>query len=317
MIPDSNTYDLIDRFLQGDLPEDHPFVQELETNSVLAQELELQRVVREAVIDQRLRSIKDEIQALRSPQNPPSFIKTPIFLGAISALVFMGTLYYFIRPSEQALPSATLKVVDVSPTHAPTTANSSIKTTEKQYSASLQATKTGKNPSFSPNLPTRNLTNPSTTGKEMLLTEAFTQKNVQDGDFTQPTTSLPTITPNAAVEIQPQTITKPVLEKESVLSEKQDAHSFVLPKHVIDNEQHVFNPQSESWKIPIEVESNGTVSILDKRGQLLYKKEFSSQEELTWLGTTTNGSPLTPGLYIYIIEHSSGQSKQGTVTLTY
>ena len=60
------TYQLIEQYLQGNLAKDHPFVQKIKEDEELALEIEIQKMIPEAVIDYRLMSVDRLIAEKRS-----------------------------------------------------------------------------------------------------------------------------------------------------------------------------------------------------------------------------------------------------------
>jgi gliding motility-associated-like protein len=82
-------------------------------------------------------------------------------------------------------------------------------------------------------------------------------------------------------------------------------------------ESYVFEPNRETWEVPTHTEKSGKLSIFDKNGHAVYRREFSKMEKITWDGTALTGGMLASTMYVYLLEYSDGTTQQGTVTLSY
>lgn len=92
---DDHTYELIDQYLQGELPENHPFVQDLAKNPALAKEVELRKLLEGAVVDYRLLEVQKALS-----DNKAQFIKENTFrwnwlYWALPALIVATTVYFY------------------------------------------------------------------------------------------------------------------------------------------------------------------------------------------------------------------------------
>ena len=92
-------YDLIDSYLQGSLPKDHPFHQRILVDGELAEEVAVQKIVKSAVIENRLKDVSAEIRSLQTPDQP----KTSWRKWLISGMIFLVTsaaIFYVILHNE-------------------------------------------------------------------------------------------------------------------------------------------------------------------------------------------------------------------------
>lgn len=112
---DDSTYELIDQYLQGKLPEDHPFVQRLKEDDALAQEVELQRLTNIAILNRRLMDVEKLLDSQRSKFVRQNSTTWKWVLGA-TALLLVGTSAYFYNASttQEAQISSTKPTVEKS-----------------------------------------------------------------------------------------------------------------------------------------------------------------------------------------------------------
>ena len=78
----------------------------------------------------------------------------------------------------------------------------------------------------------------------------------------------------------------------------------------------VFNPTLGNWIVPSKDNSDVEVTILDKSGQLVWKKGFSFQQS-EWDGKNNQGQLVEIGLYGFRIQYSNGDSKEGYISVMY
>ena len=97
MNQEENTYDLIDQYLQGDLAEHHPFVQQIKDDKELAMEVEVRRLIPEAVVDYRLMSVEKIVAGKREEFLAQDSFKWKKLLWALP-VVLVGTLAYLYLP---------------------------------------------------------------------------------------------------------------------------------------------------------------------------------------------------------------------------
>jgi hypothetical protein len=79
--------------------------------------------------------------------------------------------------------------------------------------------------------------------------------------------------------------------------------------------RYSFNPLSETWKFPINPDDNGTITIYDKNGVVLYTSKIGSGHPLDWDGKAMNGSDTGSGSYFFSLELQSGMSEQGYISI--
>jgi hypothetical protein len=81
-------------------------------------------------------------------------------------------------------------------------------------------------------------------------------------------------------------------------------------------EEFVFNPSLGNWIVPSKDNSDVEVTIVDKSGQLVWKKSFSSQQP-EWDGKNNQGQLVEIGLYSFRFQYSDGDSKEGYISVMY
>jgi hypothetical protein len=93
---DESLFELTDLYLKGKLPSGHPFVEEVNTDPVLAEEVEVQRSLKEAVIDFRVLHFQDilkqyhEKAKLATPRfNWAKYVPLLIFIASLTAIVLV------------------------------------------------------------------------------------------------------------------------------------------------------------------------------------------------------------------------------------
>jgi hypothetical protein len=94
---DENTYDLIDQYLQGDLAEDHPFIQLIKDDEELALEVEVRRLIPDAVVDYRLMEVEKLVAKKRAEFLGQDAFKWKKLFWALPVLL-AGMIAYFSLP---------------------------------------------------------------------------------------------------------------------------------------------------------------------------------------------------------------------------
>lgn len=101
-------YDLIDRYLKGDLKKDHPFFEQLEKDESLREEVETQRLVADAVIDYRLIQVEALVESYRQKAIRPENNYKKWLWWALP-VVLVGSLAPFFSTKEGNSPSVTVE----------------------------------------------------------------------------------------------------------------------------------------------------------------------------------------------------------------
>jgi len=80
------------------------------------------------------------------------------------------------------------------------------------------------------------------------------------------------------------------------------------------SKDYVFDPNAgEVWQIPIS-ENSGTLSILDKSGNVYLQKQLNAGTQETWDGYSQHGE-LKIGYFIFTINYNNGTTVTGSVTV--
>ncbi len=97
---DQDTYDLIDQYLQNELPEHHPFFQQLREDTALAEEVSVRKSLSDAVVDYRLRSVEQLIASKRTKFKRQNSFTRKWGYGLLAVfLLSMAIVAYFYLPS--------------------------------------------------------------------------------------------------------------------------------------------------------------------------------------------------------------------------
>lgn len=76
-----------------------------------------------------------------------------------------------------------------------------------------------------------------------------------------------------------------------------------------------FNPnRGEEWLGPM-LTSAAKLSILDKKGMLVYSKQVQAGESCTWSGYSQSGN-LVSGYFVFVLEKADGSVAKGSITVT-
>lgn len=102
---DDHTYDLIDLYLEGKLPNDHPFVLQLKDDADLLAEVEVRKLLSESVIDYRLMEVERQMENRRQEFKAQDAKKWNWLRWALPVLAVVGIAVYFFpsRPNEEQI----------------------------------------------------------------------------------------------------------------------------------------------------------------------------------------------------------------------
>ena len=79
--------------------------------------------------------------------------------------------------------------------------------------------------------------------------------------------------------------------------------------------EHAFAPlKLETWEVPTEHRA-GTLSILSRSGNLVFKRNIEAFEVYKWDGKTEEGVLLPMGIFQFIIKFRDGEEKTGSITI--
>lgn len=106
MSQENNTYDLIDQYLQGELDDNHPFVQQVKDDEELALEVEVRKLIPDAVVDYRLMKVEKLVANKRAEFLSQDSVNWKKLFWALP-LVLIGTVAYFTlsEPKQDAVVS--------------------------------------------------------------------------------------------------------------------------------------------------------------------------------------------------------------------
>ena len=92
-------YELIDQYLNGILPQENDFVKKINTDPELASEIELQKKVRSAILQERLSQVSIELKALHQQHNKSNF-NGKFLLSVGIALILIALSWILLNNSK-------------------------------------------------------------------------------------------------------------------------------------------------------------------------------------------------------------------------
>ena len=306
MTTEEEKYQLIDQFLEGNLPENHDFYNLLDND--LLEEVNIQRLLKDALLDHQLLKVKSDLNVFHKEK--VSFkSKMNWIVVSIAGIIAVGTLLYFLSTKISNEDSKEKRIIDQ-------------QIIEK--SASDSSFSTDKNKTAAPGANNESLLKDKEIDKikkSTILVESKVQQNLEKSSDVKPDSiSLSKLEQTTEVKQQEKPINpskdseiKPITAdpQEKVPSSKP----HVKQKHEIKN--YVFEPQNETWEVPNDLEKAGKLSIFDRSGKMMYRREFNKTEKLVWEGNSSEGGILPPSVYVFMIEYTDGSTSQGTITLSY
>jgi hypothetical protein len=76
------------------------------------------------------------------------------------------------------------------------------------------------------------------------------------------------------------------------------------------------NPDNgEIWKVPVSEGESGKFTIINKGGLVIFKGNFGNGELNEWNGSDLNGTTVNSGLYVCLLEYSSGEKETVQITI--
>lgn len=85
------------------------------------------------------------------------------------------------------------------------------------------------------------------------------------------------------------------------------------PEKTIDE---AFNPsQGEKWNFPLNGKQDGTITIQNKAGQIIYSKTIQGGYPSEWYGLDNNGNELDAGNYVFIINFTDQTIVKGHISI--
>ncbi len=149
---DENTYELIDQYLEGTLPKDHPFVSRLLENQELADEVELIRLMQKTVVDHRLMEVGQKLADHKQKfidQNSKKwnklYLAVPVSLIAIAVYLYVhknDTTDTIAQNTQNQAPKTTIVAKENKPLVSPRLAGTvELKKIDKQVEVNSQENK--------------------------------------------------------------------------------------------------------------------------------------------------------------------------------
>ncbi|MBC7389082.1 MAG: gliding motility-associated C-terminal domain-containing protein [Opitutaceae bacterium] len=310
MKTEEEKYQLIDQFLNGELPQNHEFLYQLANDESLKEEVNIQRLLKDAIVDYQLLNVKAELNSFHKEKVSGAKNKRWI-AGSLFGLISVGALLYFFSTNpivkenieaNESIPNEVKPKPKVDISLVPTKADvglskSTIKSIPKiaKVGKSLDAVK---------------------------YEESVIQSDVKTkSELNTEMISTPVMKPGNEVRLQEKQISAIKKSETELLEMPKSVEKETLtepeskPKHELKN--YVFEPNNETWEAPIDSEKSGKISIFDRSGKMMYRREFTKMEKLVWEGNSSDGGTLPPSVYVFLIEYSDGTTNQGTITISY
>jgi len=302
-------YSKIDLHLRGKLENDVEFLKEINQNPSLAESVEIEKELRNVVVDYNILSIVSELDSIKKEvelEKRNKIIRNT-FLGAIGiafsvylAFLFFDKKHIETKPLKTDSP---VKAKEVSKIEVETKVESRAQIQKVNKEDQVTLTKQKESNTYLPiqekslnGLNNKTEETPSISNNEKTKEEnAVIKKQHTDLQLKSKENNAEKDEPKLDIEKEPV----------KVPAKKQVGGNYV------------FEPTSETWNVPIESEKRGVFSVMDKSGTIQFKKPFEKNEILHWDGNSTNGVLLKIGLYLYHIDYEDGSFEQGTITLSY
>lgn len=323
MRPELETYQLIDRYLNGELggEELSSFEAKMKSETDFAQEIELQKltnsVIAGAAYDKLRAQMKADIRALDAKKMASKSIWRRVIAGS-SIAICAGFGYYFYTSSENVLEKvqATDSQSDISVSEAsevtPKIAISEKKVEEKIERATLPRTSSKRE--LKVEQEAKQIESP-------LVAQSLESEAVKPAEMPITHSKVPT-------QREPEIISHKAIQESShihALSQKEEKHvkkESVKPEEVEMQEKHstqtvhtVHSSSGETWKIPVEQGKEYTVQVFNSAGVQVFKHSSQNSHLTEWDGTASNGALLEAGIYVYIIEYVNGTKETGQITI--
>jgi hypothetical protein len=91
---------------------------------------------------------------------------------------------------------------------------------------------------------------------------------------------------------------------------------IVIPKEPCPElKDYSFNPETESWKFPLNEHESGSITIADKNGKVVYTAKIENGNPGEWNGRSAIGETLQTGSYLYIAKPDRGEIRQGFILI--
>lgn len=305
---DEELYDKIDRYLAGKLEDSQRFESEIANDKDLQQAVQLEKTLRDAVIDHSVLQTRKELESIRNEvaketkQN--NFWKWTGSLLLVSSSFIAATLYFQNdRPLEN---KATIPSNNFSSNETELSI-SKVNVVEDKFTGSSPKTLTvSKTKQHQPNNPIENDSVIEKTPLKVLVEDRVeASRKITENEQEKTEAKLD------------DRETKNTSEKPQTISEPKSTEKMTDNSAVKRLENHIFEPTSETWNIPIAENKSGMFTVIDKAGEIVYKKAFGMNEEAHWDGYSSKGALLKAGLYGYVLDYMDGSVEQGTITLSY
>jgi gliding motility-associated-like protein len=312
--PELEKYHLIDRYLDGQLSVDEldDFKVRLATDSDFYEEVEIQKMSNLVIMASGYDKLRDKMTADIQELDRKSAIRKSVIVGGTTIFLGLVALWWFLPFKPSATPdlkspvaskSIEVKKVSVFNEVSSVKTNVGVQAKTPQVFVSKSATK-----STNKELPKVTATQvaiASTEPSEALQTKDLAPVSVHSDHKLATTEPLQESIVVHAVPL------KQVQVEE--VQKKEEVKKVETPKK--EANKVTFHPEFETWSLPVTDQEAFTVSIFNRGGQLMFKRNSNEGHLQEWNGTSNSGSPLDAGVYVYVIEHQNGAQETGQITL--
>lgn len=296
-------YHLINQYLKGQLSEKEciDFEKDISLNPDLHAEVEMHRMLNEAIIDNYLLDVKQKTKnVIRERKAQKSNLTKIVTLGMLILVGGVGLIYFYPKP-----------------------------TTDKELAESKQNIWTTKPDETKLN---QTITNNKTEPKKGLNTiKEPTKPNSITKEILSQTKDEPAFVPVQISEVRSDLNAKPVVneshsQKEKVLIEKKPTVdekpiSAPIQKQEIPEKrqdiQLILNiSRNETVVFPVEEGFAGEIEIMNENGTKIWHSSILNGQPNTWDGLSILGGQVTSGQYVFLLKDVEGNLRnQGFITV--
>lgn len=301
---DEELYDKIDLFLANKL-EDKDFDKQLANDVSLQQMVEIEKALRNAVIDHSILQTREELKSIRkevAQEKKQQKIGRLTGLILIVSAALLGS-YFYLKNEEQTSFSDKKNLVS-----APEKNQESVSVTlsTEETKVKIKESKALTNPQKEKVVVLENKLFTNETSKHSI--SEIMQEEAKPLEQEKATPLDHSMAQKTISHLSEKPETKPEPLKTEKMTETNERKT---------SENHIFEPTLETWQIPNDHDKSGVFMVVDKTGEIVYKRTFETNEIAHWDGTSSKGTLLKAGLYGYLLDYMDGSVEQGTVTLSH